>query len=56
VVDPIAETVTVHRPDGDPFTLSAGDTLDGDDVVPGFTLPVADIFAQLTLDGSQVDA
>jgi Uma2 family endonuclease len=53
VVDPIAETVTVHRPDADPFTLSAGDTLDGLDVVPGFTLPVADIFAQLTLDGGQ---
>jgi Uma2 family endonuclease len=51
VVDPIAETVTVHRPDDDPVTLTAGDTLDGADVVPGFTLPVADIFAQLTLDG-----
>lgn len=51
VVDPIAETVTVHRPDDDPVTLSAGDTLDGVDVVPGFTLPVSDIFAQLTFDG-----
>lgn len=50
VVDPIAETVTVHQPDADSFTLSAGDTLDGGDVLPGFTLPIADIFAELTLD------
>jgi Uma2 family endonuclease len=56
VVDPIAETVTVHRPDDDPVTLSAGDILDGADVVPAFTLPVTDIFAQLSLDGEQPEA
>lgn len=51
VVDPRAETVTVHRPDADAFTLGAGDVLDGGDVLPGFILPVADIFAELKLDG-----
>jgi Uma2 family endonuclease len=56
VVDPIAETVTVHRQDDDPITLSAGDILDGADVVPGFTLPVADIFAQLSLGGEHPEA
>ena len=50
VVDPIAETVTVHRPGADPITLGVGDTLTGDDVLPEFTLPVAAIFAELRLD------
>ncbi len=50
VVDPRAETVTVHQPDADPFTLTTGDTLDGGTILPGFTLAVAAIFAELTLD------
>ncbi len=29
VVDPRAETVTVHQPHADPFTLTTGETLDG---------------------------
>jgi hypothetical protein len=28
--------------------LGMGDTLDGDSVVPGFTLPLADLFGNLT--------
>ncbi len=55
VVDPRAETVTVHRPDADPFTLGAGDVLDGGDVLPGFTLPVAGIFAELKLNGDEAN-
>lgn len=51
VVDPVAETVTVHQPAADPFTLGTGDTLDGGDLLPGFTLPVADVFAELMLGG-----
>lgn len=50
VVDPRAETVTVHRPGADPVVVRAGDTLDGADLLPGFTLPVADIFAELRLE------
>ena len=45
VVDPEARTVTVHRPGAEPLVLGEDERLDGDDVVPGFRLPVADIFA-----------
>jgi Uma2 family endonuclease len=41
----ISRTVTVFRPDREPQTLTVDQTLEGDDVVPGFTLPVRDIFA-----------
>jgi Uma2 family endonuclease len=46
-VDPHAKTVTVY-PKGrerGKKVLGEGDTLDGGKVLPGFTLPVADIFA-----------
>jgi len=46
-VDPGAKTVTVY-PKGrerGKKVLGVGDTLDGGKVLPGFTLPVADIFA-----------
>ena len=46
-VDPRARTVTVLAPGAEPRTLRSGDTLDGGDVLPGFSVPVADIFAQL---------
>lgn len=55
VVDPMAETVTVHRPDADPFTLGVGDTLTGEEVLPDFTLAVADVFVELKLDGDQAE-
>ena len=44
VVDPERETVTVHGPDRTPRTLGLGDVLDGEEVLPGFTVPVADLF------------
>ena len=44
VVNPRRRTVTVHRPGAAPVILTTADTLDGLQVVPGFTLPVADIF------------
>jgi Uma2 family endonuclease len=49
VVDPEGGTVRVFTPDDDERLLVPGDTLDGGDVLPGFSLPVADIFAQLEL-------
>lgn len=52
VVDPLAETVTVHRPEAEQDTLRAGDTLTGGDVLPGFSVPVADIFSELQLAGA----
>lgn len=47
IVDPRARTVVVLAPGREPRTLTAGDTLDGGDVLPGFSVSVADIFAQL---------
>ena len=45
LIAPIAETVTVYRPDREPRTLAVDQTFDGEDVVPGFSLPVRAIFA-----------
>ncbi len=44
VVNPRNRTVNVHTPD-DTITLAMGDTLDGGDVVPGWQMPLSDIFA-----------
>jgi Uma2 family endonuclease len=44
-VDPEERTVTVHRPGQPPEVLDDSATLDGEDVLPGFTLPVERIFA-----------
>jgi Uma2 family endonuclease len=45
VVNPRRRTVAVHRP-GQPLHILAGaDVLDGADVVPGWTLPVRDLFS-----------
>lgn len=38
-------TVTVYRPDGTARLLREEDTLKGEDVVPEFTLPLAELFA-----------
>ena len=43
-VDPETRTVTVYRPGADPVALAIGDALDGDDVLPGLRIPVADVF------------
>ncbi|SRR5579884_2351614 len=45
VVDPQRRTVVVHRPGQAPRTLTDADTLDGEDVVPGWSLPVRALFA-----------
>jgi Uma2 family endonuclease len=45
LVDPASQTVTIFRPDSMPAKLGAADSLDGGDVLPGFTVPVAEIFA-----------
>ncbi len=44
VVFPRSQRVTVYFPDGTSRILRASDTLDGGEVLPGFSLPVADIF------------
>jgi Uma2 family endonuclease len=47
VIDPEAGTIAELTPGREGRTLSAGDTLDGGDVLPGFSIPVAEIFAQV---------
>jgi Uma2 family endonuclease len=44
VVSPILRTITVYRSLTDIVVLTEKDTLDGDDVVPGFCIAVADVF------------
>ena len=45
VVVPPLRAVVVHRLGMGPETLREGDVIDGGEVVPGFRLPVAAIFA-----------
>jgi Uma2 family endonuclease len=44
--DPRLRLVEVRRPNRPPQTLYIGDVLYGEDVLPGFTLPVARIFRE----------
>ncbi len=50
VLDPAAATIAVLTPGEEARTLRSGDSLDASDVLPGFSVPVADIFARLVLD------
>jgi Uma2 family endonuclease len=43
-VDPEAQTVTVYRPGQPERRLTAADTLSGEDVLPGFSCPVVELF------------
>jgi Uma2 family endonuclease len=43
-VDPRRQTITIYRPAHEPRTLGIGDELDGEDVLPGFRLPLAEVF------------
>ena len=51
VVDARAGTVAVYTSPGEATTLTRTDTLDGGDVLPGFSLPLAELFddSQLNL-------
>ena len=44
ITDPEARTITALPQSGPTRTFTEADTLDGDDVLPGFTCPVRDIF------------
>ena len=44
VIDPDDSTVTEHRPGSEPRTLSRGDTLPCEDIIPGFRLSLAELF------------
>jgi Uma2 family endonuclease len=47
IIDPRTRVVTVLTPGQAPRNLVAGDTLDGGDVLSGFGIAIAEIFAQL---------
>ena len=44
VIEPIMKTVTVYRSETDSTLLNYEDTLTGEDVVEGFSCPVAELF------------
>lgn len=44
VVEPKTEDVTVYTPDRTARVYVTGDELDGGEILPGFKLPIADIF------------
>ena len=44
IIEPIGKTVTVYRSETDIKTLTRKDTLTGEDVVEGFSCPVAQLF------------
>ncbi len=44
VADPEQRTITVYRADGSIETLTENDTLTGEPVLPGFRLPVSEVF------------
>jgi Uma2 family endonuclease len=47
VVDPDVRSVVVFRPGREPETLSGDAALDGEGVLPGFTLPLAELWQGL---------
>jgi Uma2 family endonuclease len=52
MVDPDARTVTVYTAPDQSIVLGEADTLTGDPVLPGFTLPLRDLFAELDRQGN----
>ena len=47
IADPTPRTVSIRRPDRPELVFAVGDVLSGDPEIPGFTCPVADVFAVL---------
>ncbi len=45
LINPDLQTVDLYQPDQPSRRYNVGDTLVGDPVIPGFALPVADLFA-----------
>jgi Uma2 family endonuclease len=46
IVDPKGRTAMIYRPDGSATLLREGDTLEGEDVLPGFALQLGDLFGE----------
>ncbi|HUF51603.1 MAG TPA: Uma2 family endonuclease [Longimicrobiales bacterium] len=43
-IDPRSRTAMAYRPDGSARLVREHEALDGEDVVPGFSLPLAELF------------
>lgn len=54
VVDPELRVIDVYTAPENPVRLSSEQTLDGGQVLPGFAVPIADIFADLDVKGPAV--
>ncbi len=52
VVHTDSRSATVYRPEGPPHELRAGDTLEGGDVLPGLSVPLAEVFARIPPESS----
>lgn len=50
VVAPNARTVTIYRADGSARLLREDDALSGEDVLPGLSIPLTDIFTEIVPD------
>jgi Uma2 family endonuclease len=44
VIDPRSRTAIVYRPDGSARLVRQEEALEGEDVVPGFRLPLTELF------------
>lgn len=52
LIDPVARTVAVYTAPDRSTVLNESETLDGGDILPGFALPLRDLFAELDQDGN----
>jgi Uma2 family endonuclease len=46
IVDPTVKTVTIHTSHGEPVVTGEANTLELPSLIPGFSLPVADVFQE----------
>jgi Uma2 family endonuclease len=49
-IDPSKRIITVHQRGQDPRTLTEADDFDGGEVIPGFRLPLSDLFNRLSTE------
>ncbi len=49
LIDPRRQTAHVHRANGTETALAAGDAFDGEEVLPGFSVPLASLLAPTLL-------
>lgn len=52
VINPKTRTATVYRPGAKPYVLATHESLDGEDVLPGFSCRVEEIFTWLDARGT----